>query len=186
MPKPQGDTKAQILAIARDLFARQGYRGTSIADIARELGTTPAALYYHYGSKAELLDALLAEPLAAYAELAAQARSGRLSAEELLGAFIDFTADTRRLMPVVSSDPAVRARLDDRLPHTPAEMAETIIAALAASPGESGGHAERLIEARASYAAAKEGTIAALDLGNGALCPDHRKLVLTTALRALG
>ncbi|MEU4197489.1 helix-turn-helix domain-containing protein [Kribbella sp. NPDC026611] len=176
------DTKAQILAIARDLFARQGYRGTSIADIARALGTTPAALYYHYRSKADVLDAILAEPLAAYAELAERARSGKLGAEELLGAFIDFTAETRQLMPVVSSDPAVRALLDERLPHTPAEMAEAIIAALARGSAEP----ERLIEARAAYAAAKEGTVAALDLGDGTLSPEHRKVILATALRALG
>ena len=182
------DTKAQILAIARDLFARQGYRGTSIADIARELGVTPAALYYHYGSKADVLDAILAEPLAAYAGLAARARSRKLTAEELLGAFIDFTAETRQLMPVVSSDPAVRARLDERLPHTPAEMADAIITALATSSARSQRQPkpERLIEAHAAYAAAKEGTVAALDVGNGVLSPEHRKLILATALRALG
>ncbi|MFF0271115.1 TetR/AcrR family transcriptional regulator [Kribbella sp. NPDC004536] len=176
------DTKAQILAIARELFARQGYRGTSIADIARELGVTPAALYYHYISKADVLDAILAEPLAAYADLAERARSGRLTAAELLGAFIDFTVETRQLMPVVSSDPAVRARLDERLPHSPAEMADAIISALAASSTEP----KRLIVARAAYAAAKDGTAAALDFGSGTLSPEHRKLVLATALRALG
>jgi AcrR family transcriptional regulator len=176
------DTKAEILVISRDLFARQGYRGTSIADIARGLGITPAALYYHYRSKADVLDAILAEPLAAYADLAEQARSGTLSAEELLGAFIDFTAQTRQLMPVVSTDPAVRALLDERLPHTPAEMADAIIAALAGSSTEP----ERLIEARAAYAAAKEGAVAALDFGDGRLSAEHRKLILASALRALG
>lgn len=177
-----GDTRQQILVIAQELFAAQGYTGTSIADIARRLGTTPAALYYHYRSKAEVLDAILAEPLAAYAELAVQARQGRLSPEELLGAFIDFTAETRQLMPVVSSDPAVRARLDEQLPQKPQEMAETIIAALA-GPRPT---AARTINARAAYAAVKEGTLAALDLGNGNLGPADRALVLAAALRALG
>lgn len=176
------DTKEQILAVSRDLFGRQGYRGTSVADIARGLGITPAALYYHYSSKAHVLDAILAEPLASYAALAEQARSGSLSAEELLAAFIDFTAETRQLMPVVSSDPAVRALLAERLPHTPAEMADAIIAALAGSSTEP----ERLIQARAAYAAAKEGTVAALDFGAGALSAEHRTLILASALRALG
>ena len=49
------DTKNRILGIARDLFARKGFTGTSIADIARELGTTTAALYYHFSSKADIL-----------------------------------------------------------------------------------------------------------------------------------
>ncbi len=66
---PASSTKQRILGIARDLFARQGYTGTSIADIARELGTTTAALYYHFPSKADILRALLADPMAAYTRL---------------------------------------------------------------------------------------------------------------------
>ena len=62
-------TKQRILGIARELFARQGYTGTSIADIARELGTSTAALYYHFPSKADILRALIAEPLGAYTRL---------------------------------------------------------------------------------------------------------------------
>ena len=65
----QPDTKQRILAIAGELFARQGYTGTTIADIARELGTTTAALYYHFPSKAAILGGLLARPLAAYTRL---------------------------------------------------------------------------------------------------------------------
>src|SRR6202047_356554 len=64
-PRPS-DTRQRILAIAADLFARQGYTGTTIADIARELGTTTAALYYHFPSKADILGGPLAEPLTAY------------------------------------------------------------------------------------------------------------------------
>ncbi|HTZ23165.1 MAG TPA: helix-turn-helix domain-containing protein, partial [Streptosporangiaceae bacterium] len=65
----QPDTKQRILAIAGELFARQGYTGTTIADIARELGTTTAALYYHFPSKAAILGGLLARPLEAYTRL---------------------------------------------------------------------------------------------------------------------
>jgi AcrR family transcriptional regulator len=46
------DTRQRILDIARELFATQGYAGTSIAHIATRLGTTKAALYYHFQSKA--------------------------------------------------------------------------------------------------------------------------------------
>jgi AcrR family transcriptional regulator len=41
-------TRARILAIALELFAEQGFAGTSVADIAGRLGTTKAALYYHF------------------------------------------------------------------------------------------------------------------------------------------
>src|SRR5438094_827318 len=85
-------TRRSILAAARDLFASQGYAGTSIADIAGRLGTSKAALYYHFQSKAEILQALLDEPVTAWARLADSATTGQRSAEDLLSAVIDTTA----------------------------------------------------------------------------------------------
>ena len=51
-----GDTKERILDAALELFARCGYLGTSMSDIAKQLGITKAALYKHYASKQEILD----------------------------------------------------------------------------------------------------------------------------------
>ncbi len=53
-------THGSILQRARDLFARQGYRGTSIRQLTSGLGLTPAALYYHFTGKEEVLAAVLA------------------------------------------------------------------------------------------------------------------------------
>jgi AcrR family transcriptional regulator len=125
------DTRRRILDISREMFARQGYAETSMAEIAHELGTTQAAIYYHFGSKASILDALLVGPLAAYSELAERAESGLAASNELLGKLIDFVADSHTLIPVVSSDPSVRSMLQDRLPHEPGEMSKAIITALA-------------------------------------------------------
>ena len=44
-------TKERILRIALELFAQNGYLGTSMNDIAGQLGFTKAALYKHYSSK---------------------------------------------------------------------------------------------------------------------------------------
>ena len=41
-------TKARILEAALALFAQNGYLGTSMSDIAGQLGITKAALYKHY------------------------------------------------------------------------------------------------------------------------------------------
>ena len=49
-------TKERILETALELFAQNGYLGTSMNDIARQLGFTKAALYKHYTSKQEILD----------------------------------------------------------------------------------------------------------------------------------
>src|SRR6202046_1028185 len=96
-PRPS-DTRQRILVIAADLFARQGYTGTTIADIARELGTTTAALYYHFASKADILYGLLDEPLAAYLRIIASLEQGSPSAAEILGALIDLSADAQGLV----------------------------------------------------------------------------------------
>ena len=52
-------TKERILRIALELFAQNGYLGTSMNDIAGRLGFTKAALYKHYTSKQEILDRIV-------------------------------------------------------------------------------------------------------------------------------
>ena len=52
-------TKERILETALELFAQNGYLGTSMNDIARQLGFTKAALYKHYASKQEILDRIV-------------------------------------------------------------------------------------------------------------------------------
>ncbi len=54
-----GDTKERILETALELFAQNGYLGTSMNDIARQLGFTKAALYKHYTGKQEILDRIV-------------------------------------------------------------------------------------------------------------------------------
>ena len=55
-----GDTKERILETALALFAKKGYLGTSMNDIAGQLGLTKAALYKHYAGKQEILDRIVA------------------------------------------------------------------------------------------------------------------------------
>jgi AcrR family transcriptional regulator len=52
------DTRQRILDVALDLFTEQGYDGTSLREIAEQLGVTKAALYYHFESKEDILMAL--------------------------------------------------------------------------------------------------------------------------------
>ncbi len=54
-----GDRKERILDAALTLFARNGYTGTSMSDIAQSLGITKAALYKHYSGKQEILFRIL-------------------------------------------------------------------------------------------------------------------------------
>jgi AcrR family transcriptional regulator len=54
----KSDTRQRILDVALDLFTEQGYDGTSLRQIAEQLGVTKAALYYHFESKEDILMAL--------------------------------------------------------------------------------------------------------------------------------
>jgi AcrR family transcriptional regulator len=53
------DRKLRILAVAERLLARNGWRNTSLAQIAKEAGVTPAGLLHHFESKEQLLNAVL-------------------------------------------------------------------------------------------------------------------------------
>ena len=52
-------TQEHIVREAIDLFAAQGFHATGIADICRRAGLKPGALYYHIGSKEDLLWVIL-------------------------------------------------------------------------------------------------------------------------------
>jgi AcrR family transcriptional regulator len=53
------DRKQRILAVAQRLLTRNGWRNTTLAQIAREAGVSPAGLLHHFESKEQLLHALL-------------------------------------------------------------------------------------------------------------------------------
>ena len=52
-------TKERILEEALNLFSLNGYSGTSMSDLAGKVGITKAALYKHFSSKEEILEAIL-------------------------------------------------------------------------------------------------------------------------------
>lgn len=60
MIEAPGGTKQDIIDTARNMFGRHGYDGTSIRQLTASLGITPAALYYHFGSKHEVLEGIMA------------------------------------------------------------------------------------------------------------------------------
>ena len=58
-----GYDQETVLRRAIELFNRQGYDGTSVGDIARELGISKSAIYHHVPSKEHLLIQALDEAL---------------------------------------------------------------------------------------------------------------------------
>lgn len=55
------DRKSQILDVATALFRAKGYHATSLDDIADEIGFTKPAIYYYFGSKEDILFAIVDE-----------------------------------------------------------------------------------------------------------------------------
>ncbi len=52
------ETRSKILAAARELFERNGTRGTTTREVAIRAGVNEATLFRHFGSKRALLDAM--------------------------------------------------------------------------------------------------------------------------------
>jgi len=52
-------TRQDLLDAALTVFSQKGYTATRLEDVARTAGVTRGAIYYHFGSKAELYSALI-------------------------------------------------------------------------------------------------------------------------------
>jgi TetR/AcrR family transcriptional regulator len=61
--------RQRILDAAVQLFARRGYAGTGVREIAREAGVNGAMINYYFGSKPELLKAIMTSFFDRYIEV---------------------------------------------------------------------------------------------------------------------
>lgn len=95
-------TRESLLVAARTVFSRQGYASTTLEQVAQEAGVTRGAIYWHFGSKAELYLALL-DQYASYSSNIVQAAAlqGGSLVDILRRVFI-------RLLEAVETDAALR------------------------------------------------------------------------------
>jgi len=96
-------TVGRIQRAALTLFLRQGYERTSLREIADQLAFTKAALYYHYRSKEELLQAVLDPLLVDLEKLVAAPAVPR---EPFLAAYLEVLLRHRQLVQYLASDGA--------------------------------------------------------------------------------
>jgi AcrR family transcriptional regulator len=61
-------TAAALIAVGRRLFALHGYDGTSVRQLTAEAGANLGAITYHFGSKRELYDCVVASVVTPLAE----------------------------------------------------------------------------------------------------------------------
>ncbi len=117
----RGLSRATVIDTACQLFAEQGYRGTSMKDIAETLGVRASSLYNHVLSKQDILFAIMDKAMdrALDAQEAALAGVGGTPADQLRAAteslvldFLRFPAEVTVCNTEVRSlDPANRAAI---------------------------------------------------------------------------
>ncbi|WP_043614146.1 TetR/AcrR family transcriptional regulator [Nonomuraea candida] len=71
----RGHDPESVLSIAVGVFNERGYDGTSMEDLARALGVTKSAIYYHVPGKEQLLARALDRALDGLLELVADERA---------------------------------------------------------------------------------------------------------------
>lgn len=86
--------RAQLLQVARDVFASDGFHGAAMEQIAVKAGVTKPVLYQHFESKKELYLGLLEEDMARLIDDIRRAiegaRSNRERIERATGAYFSF------------------------------------------------------------------------------------------------
>ena len=91
-------TKERILRTAAELFARNGYHATGLSELGQAVGLGRGALYYHIGSKENLLYELSARHVQEMVDYGEALLSSPLAAEER------FRRLSRRLMRVIADN----------------------------------------------------------------------------------
>jgi len=88
-------TRLKIIAAALELFSRNGYSNTTLAMIAEAAGFSRGPIYWHFKSKDELYEAVLAYSQTPLEQLIARSRK---LADEPLAALEHFIDDWFRLL----------------------------------------------------------------------------------------
>jgi len=84
------DTRAEILAAARRLFAEGSFEAVSMRRIATEAGVDPSLIHHYFGSKDDLFLAAIELPMDPAPEVAAVLKAGGVegAGERLMAAFV--------------------------------------------------------------------------------------------------
>src|SRR5208337_3885454 len=87
------DTAERILDTAQALAQVRGYNGFSYADISAELAITKPSIHYHFPSKAELAEALIARYRQRFAAARQEAGDAAAGARERLAGYARLYAE---------------------------------------------------------------------------------------------
>lgn len=132
-------TRQRLLEIAVRRFAEDGFRRTSVSDIARAAGLTPAATYAYFAGKEGLFQAAVDADAGALIEAARSVALGATSARERLFLFVSALRErvedhplARRVLSGLEPEVAARLVTIPSLVALTAELADELSEAQAA------------------------------------------------------
>lgn len=150
-------TRARLLACALDLFERQGFEETTVAQIAKAAGVTEMTFFRHFAAKGRLVvedpyDPVIAEAVAAQPRTLAPLPRAVAGVREAWGRLPQPESETvRRRVRIAAATPSLRAAIAANNADTERILAEQLVAD-GADPGS----------ARVAAAAVLAGITAAL------------------------
>ena len=123
--------REQLLDVALQVFARQGYHGASMNDVADAAGVTKPVVYQHFDSKRDLYLALLdevgARMLTAISKATAGAEDGKHQTELGFTAYFRWVADDHDAFLLLFGSGARRdEEFNEAVRKLTAQVAETI------------------------------------------------------------
>ncbi|HJQ43326.1 MAG TPA: TetR/AcrR family transcriptional regulator [Jatrophihabitantaceae bacterium] len=96
----EAGARTRVLDAAIDLFARQGYDGTSVAQVIAQAGVAKGGFYHHFASKEALLyevyGDLIARQLAAMDDIVARRSAPAETLRALIADLVESTAASAR------------------------------------------------------------------------------------------
>lgn len=99
------NTKHKIIAGARKEFSDKGFEGARVDRIARDAGVNKAMIYYHFGSKEKLYQAVIDDVFSAVKNFVARALVESADLEglfaEMSGFYLEFFESSPQLAPLV-------------------------------------------------------------------------------------
>jgi TetR/AcrR family fatty acid metabolism transcriptional regulator len=93
------DKRAIILDAATTVFARTGYHGSRVSDIAREAGIAYGLVYHYFKNKEEILDTIFQERWSGFLEAVEAIADGPNSTEDKLLSIAALILNAHRVRP---------------------------------------------------------------------------------------
>lgn len=147
----KGKTRARILRTATELFQRQGYKRTSVDDVARESGVAKGTVYVHFKNKAELLFHAIAEEKKRFMASFLPIMTEALAPDERMRRYLALSFSTLDTAPLISKlmsgDREMLLFLEELGPELSAEVSEQQMVGMTALL-EGVGHFDRLTPAQ--------------------------------------